>query len=151
MKTVPSGAFRPLRSLEMLVLDNNFLSSMSQSALDGLRNLQELYLRNNKLLHIPSEVFSNTLKLSQLALSGNDLKAVTGNVFRHLPELKKLYLQDNPWHCDCDIMSLVKWIEENKATLSPQDALKCVSPSELRNKRLMSLQVGNMNCSGYIY
>ncbi|KAM4522519.1 uncharacterized protein PAE49_002183 [Odontesthes bonariensis] len=147
LKTVPAGAFRPLRSLEMLVLDNNFLSTLSQSALDGLRNLQELYLRNNQLEHIPSEVFSNMPKLSQLALSGNRLKVVNGNMFSHMPELKKLHLHDNPWHCDCNITSLVKWMEQTKATLSPRDALKCASPEDLRNKSLMSLQAGKMYCS----
>lgn len=40
LKTIPAGAFRPLRSLEMLVLDNNLLSTLSLSAVDGLGNLQ---------------------------------------------------------------------------------------------------------------
>lgn len=40
LRTIPAGAFRPLVSLEMLVLDNNFLSTLSLSTLEGLRNLQ---------------------------------------------------------------------------------------------------------------
>lgn len=40
LKTIPSGAFKPLQSLEMLVLDNNLLSTLTLTALDGLSNLQ---------------------------------------------------------------------------------------------------------------
>lgn len=47
LKTIPAGAFRPLRSLEMLVLDNNLLSTLSTSALDGLDNLQVTVLSSH--------------------------------------------------------------------------------------------------------
>ncbi|TDH00124.1 hypothetical protein EPR50_G00184370 [Perca flavescens] len=124
----------------MLVLDNNLLSTLSLSTLDGLGNLQELYLRNNDLDHLPPDVFRNMANLSQLALSGNRLKTVDGNMFAHMPDLKKLYLHDNTWHCDCNIISLVQWMRQTKATLSPRDALKCGSPPDLRNKSLSSLQ-----------
>lgn len=40
LRIIPSGVFRPLSSLEMLVLDNNFLSTLNLSAVDGLGNLQ---------------------------------------------------------------------------------------------------------------
>lgn len=40
LRIIPSGVFRPLSSLEMLVLDNNFLSTLSLSGVDGLGNLQ---------------------------------------------------------------------------------------------------------------
>lgn len=40
LRIIPSGVFRPLGSLEMLVLDNNFLSTLSLSGVDGLGNLQ---------------------------------------------------------------------------------------------------------------
>lgn len=43
LKTIPSGAFKPLQSLEMLVLDNNLLSTLTLTALDGLSNLQVAY------------------------------------------------------------------------------------------------------------
>uniref|UniRef100_A0A3Q1G0H1 LRRCT domain-containing protein n=1 Tax=Acanthochromis polyacanthus TaxID=80966 RepID=A0A3Q1G0H1_9TELE len=59
-------------------------------------------------------------------------------------ELRKLYLHDNPWQCDCNIISLVRWMGQTKTTLSPREALKCVSPPELRNKRLGSLEAGKL-------
>lgn len=40
LKTVPAGVFKPLRSLEMLVLDNNLLTTLSPTVLDGLTNLK---------------------------------------------------------------------------------------------------------------
>ncbi|RVE55917.1 hypothetical protein OJAV_G00230800 [Oryzias javanicus] len=147
LKTIPAGVFRPLQSLEMLVLDNNLLSSLSQSALDGLSSLQELYLRNNELELLPNDVFSNLPKLSELGLSGNHLKTVDGNTFSLVPELKKLHLHDNAWQCDCNIASLVKWMEQTNTTLSPRDALKCSSPPNLRNKNLIGLQTETLTCN----
>lgn len=146
LKNIPAEAFRPLRSLEMLVLDNNLLSTLSSSTLDGLGNLQELYLRNNELEHLPPDVFRNMAKLSQLALSGNRLKTVDGNMFAHVPDLKKLSLHENTWQCDCNIVSLVQWMGQTKATLSPRNALKCTSPPELQNKSLYSLQADKLSC-----
>ncbi|MEQ2213684.1 hypothetical protein XENOCAPTIV_019110, partial [Xenoophorus captivus] len=107
----------------------------------------ELYLRNNELEQLPSGVFSNMPNLSQLGLSGNRLKTVDGNMFGHMPELKKLYLHNNPWQCDCNIISLVRWMGQTKATMSPRDALKCVSPPQLKNKSLSSLQPGKLQCN----
>ncbi|XP_076611864.1 uncharacterized protein LOC143335989 [Chaetodon auriga] len=130
----------------MLVLDNNLLSTLSPSALDGLSNLQELYVRNNELELLPPDVFRNMAKLSQLALSGNRLKTVDGNMFAHMPDLKKLYFHDNPWQCDCNIISLVQWMGQTKATLSPRNALRCVSPLELQNKSFSSLQTDKLVC-----
>ncbi|XP_037607684.1 leucine-rich repeat-containing protein 15-like [Sebastes umbrosus] len=130
----------------MLVLDNNLLSTLSSSTLDGLGNLQELYLRNNELEHLPPDVFRNTAKLSQLALSGNRLKTADGNTFAHMHGLKKLYLHDNTWQCDCNIVSLAQYLGQTKAALSPRDALRCTSPPELRNKSLSSLQADKLLC-----
>lgn len=44
LRTIPAGAFRSLVSLEMLVLDNNFLSTLSLSTLAGLGNLQVMLM-----------------------------------------------------------------------------------------------------------
>lgn len=56
LRTIPAWAFRPLVSLEMLVLDNNFLSTLSSSTLDGLRNLQVTLMGVLNLLKFASLV-----------------------------------------------------------------------------------------------
>ncbi|XP_059204463.1 leucine-rich repeat LGI family member 3 [Centropristis striata] len=131
----------------MLVLDNNLLPTLSASTFDGLGNLQELYLRNNEVEHLPPDVFKNMVKLSQLALSGNRLKTVDGNMFAQMPELKKLYLHDNTWQCDCNIISLVQWMGQTKATMSPRNAMRCTGPPELQNKNLADLQAAKLLCA----
>lgn len=67
-------------------------------------------------------------------------------LFRPLSDLNKLHLHDNMWQCDCNIASLVRWMGQTKATLSPRDALMCVSPPELRKKSLSSLQADKLSC-----
>lgn len=67
-------------------------------------------------------------------------------VFWPLSDLKKLHLHDNLWLCDCNITSLVQWMGQTKATLSPRNALRCVSPPELRNKSFSSLQTDKLLC-----
>lgn len=85
----------------------------------------------------------NFFPLNQNAL----IKVVSRAPFCFTSELNKLYLHDNPWHCDCNLISLVRWIGQTKATMSPRSTLKCVSPPELKNKSLGSLQPGKLQCS----
>ncbi|XP_061609184.1 platelet glycoprotein V [Phyllopteryx taeniolatus] len=124
---LPAGAFGPLSSLELLVLDNNLLSTLRPAMFGGLGVLQELYLRNNDLDHLPSDTFKDMPRLSQLALSGNLLKAMDGNMLAQIPSLKKLHLHNNSWLCDCNIVHLVQWMKQTNVSLSPQEALKCES------------------------
>lgn len=58
----------------------------------------------------------------------------------------KLHLHDNPWECDCNLISLVQWMGQTKATLSPREALKCGGPPELQNKSFSSLQADKLIC-----
>uniref|UniRef100_A0A672FPG9 LRRCT domain-containing protein n=1 Tax=Salarias fasciatus TaxID=181472 RepID=A0A672FPG9_SALFA len=125
-----------LLNLRFLMLGQNQIGTLRPEMFSGMRNLSDLDLPLNALTLLPSDAF----KLSQLALSGNRLKTLDGTVLVKMPGLKKLDLHDNPWHCDCQLASLVQWMGRTAATLSPRDAVKCVSPPQLRRRSLGGLQ-----------
>uniref|UniRef100_A0A672FT19 LRRCT domain-containing protein n=1 Tax=Salarias fasciatus TaxID=181472 RepID=A0A672FT19_SALFA len=129
-----------LLNLRFLMLGQNQIGTLRPEMFSGMRNLSDLDLPLNALTLLPSDAFKPLIALKVLDLSGNRLKTLDGTVLVKMPGLKKLDLHDNPWHCDCQLASLVQWMGRTAATLSPRDAVKCVSPPQLRRRSLGGLQ-----------
>ncbi|XP_053470238.1 leucine-rich repeat and transmembrane domain-containing protein 2 [Ictalurus furcatus] len=130
----------------MLVLDNNLLSTLRSSMLEGLSNLQELYVRKNRINSLPADVFRHTPKLTQVALSGNQLHTIDGNMLASIHGLQRVYLHDNPWKCDCNINSLVQYIDQTRANRGSLEKLWCVSPEEHQGKPMHKLKSEGLLC-----
>ncbi|XP_072127825.1 chondroadherin-like protein isoform X2 [Mobula birostris] len=87
IKQIGSGAFLPMaESLQHLWLNDMGLEQISDGAFDGVSTgLQSLYLGNNKLSYIPS--------------------------LENFRSLHTIDLSNNPWHCDCPLLHLRRWLE----------------------------------------
>ncbi|NWI10803.1 CHADL protein, partial [Crypturellus soui] len=108
IKSIGANAFLPVAStLQHLYLDNMGLEQISSSAFAGLgRKIKSLYLESNKMSHIP------------------DMRSFTG--------LEILNLRDVPFHCDCQLLPLHRWIDK----LNLRVGATCGSPAEARGQKV---------------
>ncbi|NXI61763.1 TLR5 protein, partial [Anseranas semipalmata] len=105
--------FRPLSKLQVLHLNNNYLSALPQEIFRGLISLRKLNLASNLLSHLSPGVFPQSL--TNLNLSGNQLFSPDPEVFMTLSILD---LTHNKYVCDCTLKSLLVWLNETNVTLA---------------------------------
>ncbi|XP_028942398.1 chondroadherin-like protein, partial [Antrostomus carolinensis] len=120
IKRVEDGAFLPVASsLHHLYLDNMGLEQISPGAFAGLGpKIRSLYLESNKMTNIP------------------DMRNFTG--------LEILNLRDVPFHCDCQLLPLHRWIDK----LNLHVGATCGSPAEARGLKV-KLSITFQTCPGW--
>ncbi|XP_069161974.1 LOW QUALITY PROTEIN: uncharacterized protein [Procambarus clarkii] len=136
------GAFRMLNNVVELDLSNNLLRTVPSEALMDMGGLRELRLAHNSLTTIPPLAFVPTPELVHLDLSHNSIAVIEEGALRALSRLEVLNLSDNklmtmdasdlmliavlrvihlegnPWHCDCRLRPLRKWMQEHNLAAS---------------------------------
>lgn len=78
--TISMDAFLGLSKLKLLDLSKNYLEYLAPGIFDDLVSLQELYLNHNKFTKLPKDIFNSI-------------------------HPKLLRINENPWHCSCDMSS----------------------------------------------
>ncbi|NXR63056.1 TLR5 protein, partial [Rhadina sibilatrix] len=116
--------FWALSKLQVLHLNNNYLSALPQEIFRGLTSLKRLNLASNLLSHLSPGLFPQSL--TNLNLSGNQLFSPEPEAFMTLSILD---ITHNNYVCDCALKSLLVWLNETNVTLagSPSDRY-CVYP-----------------------
>ncbi|NWI50429.1 TLR5 protein, partial [Calyptomena viridis] len=128
--------FGALSKLEVLHLNNNYLSALPQEIFKGLTSLKTLNLASNFLSHLSSGLFPQSL--TNLNLSGNQLFSPQPEVFMTLSVLD---ITHNKYVCDCTLKSLLVWLNETNVTLAgSQSDRYCVYPSAFEGVPLSSLE-----------
>ncbi|NXC91088.1 TLR5 protein, partial [Cercotrichas coryphoeus] len=116
--------FGALPKLQVLHLNNNYLSVLPQEIFRGLTSLKTLNLASNLLSHLSPGLFPQSLK--NLNLSGNQLFSPEPEVFMTLSILD---ITHNSYVCDCALKSLLVWLNETNVTLAgSQSDRYCVYP-----------------------
>uniref|UniRef100_A0A669Q133 Chondroadherin-like protein n=1 Tax=Phasianus colchicus TaxID=9054 RepID=A0A669Q133_PHACC len=120
IKHIRDGAFLPVAgSLQHLYLDNMGLEKISPSAFAGLGpKIKTLHLESNKMSNIP------------------DMSNFTG--------LEILNLRDVPFHCNCRLLPLYRWIEK----LNLRIGATCASPAEAQGQKV-KFSTTFQNCPGW--
>ncbi|XP_004911101.1 leucine-rich alpha-2-glycoprotein [Xenopus tropicalis] len=165
LKEVNSMSFSSLNNLENLDLSYNQLHQLPSSLLKGLPLLQRLNLEGNNLSSLPSDFFAATPFLKHVFLARNSLHFLpkglllpvmslktldlSENMLKSLPSgflleskglndsmEQTLDLSNNPWHCDCHLLSLHQWVTKHKHTLYFIDNTQCAGPGALKNRTL---------------
>ncbi|NWS27621.1 GPIX protein, partial [Polioptila caerulea] len=72
-----------------------------------------------------------------LLLHNNSLASIPAGALDSLGRLQELQLWDNPWHCDCHILYLQRWLRDFSAPALAR--LRCASPAHLSMKPLGQL------------
>lgn len=133
-----STMFVGLHNLEYLYLEYNLIKEIAPGTFNPLPNLKLLSLNNNLLGSLPAQIFRN-VPLSKLNLRKNLLMHLpVSNVLDQLDSLEQIYLEDNPWDCSCDLLSLKQWVEKlRKDTVV--GSILCHTPKKVVQAELRSL------------
>uniref|UniRef100_A0A452GX98 LRRCT domain-containing protein n=1 Tax=Gopherus agassizii TaxID=38772 RepID=A0A452GX98_9SAUR len=98
----------------------------------GLASLTKLDLSSNEILFINNDVFQPLQALTHLWLFKNKLTALAS-----VPDsLTSLSLNENPWICDCHLVSSMQLMKDKVQTPS---GLVCNSPPSLRGRHVLSV------------
>uniref|UniRef100_A0A8B9GJK2 Uncharacterized protein n=1 Tax=Amazona collaria TaxID=241587 RepID=A0A8B9GJK2_9PSIT len=127
---IQNGAFTKLLRLGMLNLGHNFIADLR------LLNLRNLYLNNNQISSISDSAFLYLNKLHFLHLSKNNLSSLPSRLLAELPKLKYVFLSHNPWQCDCRMLRFWRWTSTHSraiqglhcAFLSPHNTTASMMP-----------------------
>ncbi|XP_051547091.1 leucine-rich repeat-containing protein 17-like [Myxocyprinus asiaticus] len=97
--------------IDHLLLARNRIMVLRDNTFSQFRNLRSLDLQQNEISRIEEGAFSGLSKLTTLLLQHNRLQVVSEGMLIPMPQLKYLRLHDNPWRCDCQLDSLVRFIQ----------------------------------------
>ncbi|MXQ92418.1 hypothetical protein E5288_WYG001014 [Bos mutus] len=165
---VSPGALGPARELEKLHLDRNQLGEVPTEALEGLPALLELQLSGNPLGALRDGAFRPVGRsLQHLFLNSSGLEQISPGAFSGLgPRLRSLHLQKNqlqtlpalpglgelelvdlsgnPFHCDCQLLPLHRWL----AGLNLRVGATCATPPSARGQRVKAAAAVFEACPG---
>ncbi|XP_056645137.1 leucine-rich repeat-containing G-protein coupled receptor 5-like isoform X1 [Diorhabda sublineata] len=95
-------AFLEIKQIKTLILSSCQIMNISMDSFIGLTNLQLLDLSKNHLEYIPPGTFDHLVNIKELYLNKNKFKQLPKDIFLKIHP-KLIRLNDNPWHCSCDM------------------------------------------------
>ncbi|XP_009646161.2 chondroadherin-like protein isoform X1 [Egretta garzetta] len=153
---IAPAALAPAKLLEKLHLEGNRLVEVPTPALRGLPALSELKLSQNPIKRVGDSAFLLLASsLQHLYLDNMGLEQISPSAFTGLgPKIRSLYLESNkmsnipdmsnftgleilnlrdvPFHCDCQLLPLRRWIDK----LNLRVGATCGSPAEARGLKV---------------
>ncbi|KAM8929396.1 leucine-rich repeat-containing protein 17 [Lycaon pictus] len=122
-----------------MLLARNKIRILKDKMFSRFKRLKTLDLQQNEISKIESEAFFGLNKLTTLLLQHNRLQVLTEEVFLYTPLLGYLRLYDNPWHCTCEMETLISMLQIPR-NRNLGNYAKCESPHELKNKKLRQIK-----------
>lgn len=136
LEVIKEDTFSGLESLEYLQADYNYISTIEPGAFSKLNKLKVLILNDNLLLSLPPNIFRFVL-LTHLDLRGNRLKMLPfAGVLEHIGGIMEIQLEENPWNCTCDLISLKSWLDTISVFVGD---IVCETPFRLHGKDITQL------------
>lgn len=132
--------------LKHMLLAQNSFRKLKSNMFSKFQKLKSLDLQQNQISKIEDQAFWGLNKLTTLLLQHNKLKVLSEEVFIYMPLLSYLRLYDNPWHCNCQMESLVTMLQLPR-NRNLANYAKCVHPEEVKGRKLKEIQVEQF-CGG---
>ncbi|XP_032630426.1 leucine-rich repeat-containing protein 17 [Chelonoidis abingdonii] len=126
--------------LRHMLLARNRIRKLKNNMFSKYKTLKSLDLQQNEISKIGSEAFFGLNKLTTLLLQHNQIKILSEEVFIYMPLLNYLRLYDNPWHCTCEMETLITMLQV-PTNRNLGNYAKCVSPIELKDQKLKQIKV----------
>ncbi|EPY88540.1 ran GTPase-activating protein 1 [Camelus ferus] len=161
------GELSGLQALRWLYLSGNRITQVSPGALGPARELEKLHLDRNQLRepvgHSLQHLFLNSSGLEQVGTEGISAGAFSGlgpqlqslhlqkNQLQALPalpglsQLELIDLSSNPFHCDCQLLPLHRWL----TGLNLRVGATCATPSSARGQRVKAAAAVFEACPGW--
>ncbi|XP_039601315.1 SLIT and NTRK-like protein 1 [Polypterus senegalus] len=135
IRAFKKNTFLGLDDLEYMQADFNLLRDIDPGVFRDLNKLEVLILNDNLISALPTNVFQH-VPITHLDLRGNRIKTLPyEGVLEQIPGIAEILLEDNPWDCSCDLVSLKEWLEN-----IPKNALIgrviCEAPTRLQGNDL---------------
>ncbi|XP_066038924.1 leucine-rich repeat-containing protein 17 [Chamaea fasciata] len=128
-----------------MLLARNRIRKLKNNMFSRYKVLKSLDLQQNDISKIESEAFYGLDKLTTLLLQHNQIKILSEEIFIYTPNLNYLRLYDNPWHCSCELETLVTMLQV-PTNRNLGNYAKCVHPIELKNQKLKQIKADQL-CS----
>ncbi|KAJ1132419.1 hypothetical protein NDU88_010732 [Pleurodeles waltl] len=142
---VPEGFPADVFSINLV---HHKVRTLNKSSFEGLDDLSFLYLFANQIDSIDPEAFADLTHLTVLDLSYNHLRTLTVEHLKPLEDsLQKLYLDNNPWHCTCDLLPLQSWLKKMEDKVAESMYITCATPPAVHRRPLLGLTPNDMGCS----
>uniref|UniRef100_A0A663EX37 LRRCT domain-containing protein n=1 Tax=Aquila chrysaetos chrysaetos TaxID=223781 RepID=A0A663EX37_AQUCH len=113
---LPNQLFDGLIQLKTMHLEANRITAVD-CTFRHLLNLRNLYLNNNQISSISDSAFSYLNKLHFLHLSKNNLSSLPIRLLAELPKLKYVFLSHNPWKCNCKMLWFWRWTATQRGAI----------------------------------
>ncbi|KAL1281735.1 hypothetical protein QQF64_000538, partial [Cirrhinus molitorella] len=123
-----------------LDLSRNHIPSVDSSLFDHLTSLKELFLQSNRLVTLPHGIF-NCGPLAVLDLSNNQITTIEERTCDNLFNLTTIDLSFNPFVCDCKLVRLVSWLQDQGVRVKRPNSMLCDRPPEVKNQPLLNVSV----------
>ncbi|XP_034522469.1 toll-like receptor 5 isoform X5 [Ailuropoda melanoleuca] len=129
--------FKGLSRLQILYLNNNYLTFLPPGALSDLTALRGLDLNSNRLTALaPGDLPAN---LEVLDVSRNQLLSLDPDLFA---SLRAVDITHNRFICECDLRPLITWLNQTNVTVFGSHAdIYCMYPNELAGTPLSSVSM----------
>lgn len=121
-----------------LQLARNRIQVLRDNTFSHFRNLRSLDLQQNEISRVEEGAFNGLSSLSTLLLQHNRLQVVSEGTLIPMPQLKYLRLHDNPWRCDCQLDTLVRFIQV-PSNRNIGNYARCAEPREFGGRQLKKL------------
>uniref|UniRef100_A0A9L0TF86 Lactoperoxidase n=2 Tax=Equus TaxID=9789 RepID=A0A9L0TF86_HORSE len=146
IKSIPGGSFEDLENLKYLYLYKNEIQSIDRQAFKGLSSLEQLYLHFNQIETLDPESFQHLPKLERLFLHNNRITHLVPGTFNHLESMKRLRLDSNALHCDCEILWLADLLKTYAKSGNAQAAATCEHPRRIQGRSVATITPEELDC-----
>ncbi|XP_059257912.1 chondroadherin-like protein [Mustela nigripes] len=145
LQAVPTGALEGLPALLELQLSGNPLGGLADGAFRPVGgSLQHLFLNDSGLEQISPRAFLGLgPRLRSLHLQKNQLQAIPA--LPHLSQLELIDLSGNPFHCDCQLLPLHRWL----MGLNLRVGATCATPPSAHGQRVKAATAVFETCPGW--
>ena len=144
-----SHLFYSFRHLQVLDLAFNNITSLPHAHTQHLHHLTTLNLHGNKVQHLRDISLHDMASLAKLDVSQNLLQSVDTLVLNELQYLETVDLGSNPYHCTCDLVGLVLWINATSVTILGMEdhrQYQCTIASTQLTRYIMSYHPNHKEC-----